>query len=292
MATKTVGLLPLIVIVGPTASGKSGAAVEIAQLCNGEIISADSRAIYTQMDIGTAKPTPEEQKGIPHWGISIVEPNLAYSASHFKQYAEQKIDEIRSRGHVPILVGGTGLYVDAVLFNYLFETVASSIDRGEFEEMTLDELYEYCTKNNVLLPENYKNKRYVIRAIERDGAISTKNKEPIQNSIVVGITTDSDLLKTRIRDRTEQLFERGVVDEARKLGKKYGWKHESMTGNIYPLIHEYLEGSMNLEEVKTKFNTLDWRLAKRQLTWLKRNDYINWMPLEDVVEYVVNRIAK
>jgi len=282
---------PLVVLVAPTASGKTALAIDIAKEVGGEIICADSRTIYRGMDIGTAKPTLEEQAEIPHWGINIVDPDERFTVADFQEYAKQKIDEIRERGHVPILVGGTGLYIDAVVFNFEFGPVADIERRKKLEEMSLDELYKYCNKNNVSLPENYKNKRYVIRAIEQK-SINTKRRDaPIDNCIIVGITTDRETLRTRIEHRSEQLFADGMVEEAKVLGDKYGWDHESMTGNIYPLCHLYFEGKMTLEEVKEKFIVQDWRLAKRQLTWLRRNPHIWWGELTDVKQHLLSVLA-
>jgi tRNA dimethylallyltransferase len=243
------------------------------------------------MDIGTAKPTTQERAGVPHWGLDLVEPNESFTAADFKAYAESKIEEIRARGHTPFLVGGSGLYVDAVLFDYQFGSVADPALRRELEAMDLDELHEYCKNNSVLLPENSKNKRYVIRAIEQKSINVKRSKEPISNSIVVGIATDRDVLRQRIDKRAEQLFDDGVVEEATILGKKYGWSSEAMTGNIYPLVHAYLEGDLSLDEIKDKFTTLDWRLAKRQLTWLRRNPYIHWAELDEAKRYLFARLA-
>lgn len=292
MVTKPIKQSPLIVIVGPTASGKSSVAVEIAKACHGEIISADSRTIYRHLDIGTAKPTLKEQAEIPHWGLDLLEPNQPYSVADFQAYAQQKIAEIRSRGHVPMLVGGTGLYIDAVIFDYQFGERANSENRGMFEGMTLSELHDYCYKNNIDLPENDQNKRYVIRAIERHGVPQKKRTTPVKNTIIVGITTEKMLLRTHIRERIEHLFERGVVEEAKSLGKLYDWDSEAMKGNIYPLLRRYHDGTMSEADVKEKNITLDWRLAKRQLTWLKRNPYIVWLPIGQVKEYVLAQLAK
>lgn len=283
--------LPLIVIVGPTASGKTTLAIELAEQCGGEIICADSRTIYKDMDIGTAKPTREERRRVSHWGLDLVEPGQRFTAADFKQYATQKIAEIRSRGHVPFLVGGTGLYIDAVVFDYQFGADADPELRAELESKTIEQLHEYCYKYNILLPENIHNKRYVIRAIEQK-TINTKRKsDPINTSIIVGIATEHDELRTRILQRTEQLFANGVVEEAIKLGKKYGWESEAMTGNIYPILNLYLRNELSLVEAKEKFTTLDWRLAKRQLTWLRRNPHIKWLTLTEAKTYVLSVLA-
>jgi len=290
METRTLDL-PLIVIVGPTASGKTGLAIDLASRFDGEIICADSRTIYKGMDIGTAKPTKEERHAVPHWGLDLVEPGERFTAANFKKYATQKIEEIRSRGRVPFLVGGTGLYIDAVLFNYQFGGDVNKALRNRLEEMTIEELHNYCNKNNVKLPENKLNKRYVIRAIEQKSVDLKRKSEPISKSVIVGISTDKEVLRTRITARSEQLFENGVVEEATILGKKYGWHNEAMTGNIYPLVHSYLNKELSLDDIKEKSTTLDWRLAKRQLTWLKRNPYIKWLTLDDARLYLESLLA-
>ena len=284
--------LPLVVIVGPTASGKTGLAIRLAEQVGGEIISADSRAIYQGMDIGTAKPSREERARIPHWGLDLVEPGEHFSAADFKAYTLQKIEEIRGRGHVPFLVGGTGLYVDAVLYDYQFGPQADPILRSRLEKLEVAELQQYCHAHNITLPENDKNKRYLIRAIEQKGLNTARRTTPINNSIIVGIATPTSILRTRIETRSEQLFDDGVVEEATLLGKKYGWDSEAMTGNIYPLVHEYLNGTLTLDEIKQKFVTLDWRLAKRQLTWLRRNSDITWLPLDEAYQFLSQKLAK
>jgi len=284
--------LPLVVIVGPTASGKTSLAIEVAEHFDGEIICADSRTIYKGMDIGTAKPTYEERARVSHYGLDLIDPDERFSAADFKRYANKKIAEIRERGHLPLLVGGTGLYIDAVLFDYQFGAEVDSKQRAEFEAMTLKELHDYCIENNVSLPENALNKRYVIRAIEQKGVSVKRNTKPISNSIIVGIATDREVLRSRISKRIEQLFDDGVVEEATILGNKYGWNNEAMTGNIYRLIQSYLDGEQTLEEIKVKATTADWRLAKRQMTWLKRNPTIHWFNPVEARNYLFRLLAK
>jgi len=282
---------PLIVIAGPTASGKSGVAIEIAEQYGGEIIAADSRTIFKGMDIGTAKPSKADQARVPHWGLDIVTPGEAFSAADFKAYAVQKIAEIRSRGHLPILVGGTGLYIDAVIFDYEFGPAADPVLRAKLEEMTLEDLHKYCIQHNITLPENDKNKRYVIRAIELKSTSAKRLDQPINTCIIVGIATDRDELRKRINQRAEQLFDDGVVAEAKTLGDMYGWESEAMTGNIYRLAHAYLDKLITEDELKYRNQNADWQLAKRQLTWLKRNQFIEWLPLESVKNYIGTRLA-
>jgi len=282
---------PLVVIVGPTASGKTTLAIEIAEQFGGEIICADSRTVYKGTDIGTAKPTDKDRKRVPHWGLDLVNPGDYFSVADFKLYAQKKIEEIRSRGNIPFLVGGTGLYIDAILFDYKFGEKADLLKRKLLNSMTLSELHNYCNKNNVLLPENKQNKRYVIRTIERNGIINSKMSNPIDNSIIVGITTEKTVLRTRIESRIEQLFDNGVVDEAKKLGEKYEWDNEALKGNVYPLAHSYLLGDITLSNMKIKLATIDWRLAKRQLTWLKRNPFIKWMSIDQAKLYLSDQLA-
>jgi tRNA dimethylallyltransferase len=283
--------MPLVVIVGPTASGKSGLAMDLAEQFGGEIICADSRTVYKGMDIGTAKPSLEDQALIPHWGLDLVEPDEPFSAADFKEYAVQKIAEIRARGHIPFLVGGTGLYVDAVVFDYQFGPVNAEL-RAKLEKLSLDELLLYCNENNIVLPENEKNKRHLITAIERNNVKSTRLSEPQQNTIIVGITTQKEILLQRIHERSEQLFANGVVQEASDLADEYGWDSEAMTGNIYRLSRDFLAGALTEAELKQKFETADWQLAKRQLTWLKRNPFIEWFELPKARIYLAERLAQ
>lgn len=284
---------PLIVIVGPTASGKTGLAVKIAKEYDGEVISADSRAVYRGLTIGTAKPSHEEQEGIPHWGIDLVEPNERFTAADFQRYTNKKVAEIRTRGHVPILAGGTGLYIDAVLYQFEFPKTSSDTSRrDELSALTLDQLYEYCLKNNVMLPENKKNKRYIVNTILRDGQTLKRRHELNENTIVVGITTEKTILRSRINDRAKMIIDQGVVEEALAVSSCYGWESEAMTGNIYPLIHEYIEDKISKDELELKFATKDWQLAKRQLTWLRRNEHIYWASLNDAYTYIAHRLAE
>lgn len=283
---------PLVVIVGPTASGKTALAIKLAAACNGEIICADSRTVYKGLNIGTAKPTPAERARVPHWGLDVVEPNETFTAADFKRYAVRKISEIRARGRVPFLVGGTGLYIDAVIFNYAFGPPADQTYRQKLEQMNISELHTYCLKNNITLPDNYQNKRYVIRAIERNDTKIKRKLSILANTIIVGITTDKGLLRQRIKARSEQIFDDNVVNEATLLGKNYGWNNEAMTGNIYKIVRQHLSGELSLIEAKAKFTTLDWQLAKRQLTWFKRNPYIWWGELTEAERYITRRLVK
>jgi tRNA dimethylallyltransferase len=282
---------PLIGIVGPTASGKSALAIDLAEQFGGEIICADSRTVYKGMDIGTAKPSSEDQARVKHWGLDLVEPGESFSVADFQKYAYETIADIRERGKVPFLVGGSGLYVDAVIFEFQFGLVNEKF-RAYLEGMTREELHKYCFENNIILPENEKNRRYVIRAIERNNVNLKRLTEPQQNTIIVGITTEKEILHKRIHARSEHLFESGMIEEAIALGTKFGWENEAMTGNIYKLVKQFVDGSITKDELKTQFETSDRQLAKRQLTWLKRNPFIKWLELDDAQKYIARRLAE
>lgn len=287
MASSSVKELPLIVIVGPTASGKTALAIEVAKRFGGEVICADSRTIYKGMDIGTAKPTLAEQAVVPHWGIDLVEPGCRFTVSDFKDYALKKISEIRSRGRLPVLVGGTGLYVDSILFDYKFSQKEDPGQRQSLEEMSLGELVSYCIENNINLPKDTQNKRRLIRAIERKDDNPQRLEQPISMSVIVGIATDKRTLRTRIERRAEQILTNGVVEESIALSKKYGWDNEAMTGNIYRLVRPYIdEGVFDIKEASRQFFSADWRLAKRQMTWFRRNPHIVWLSQADAVDYI------
>ena len=282
---------PLIVIVGPTASGKTSLAINLAEIYGGEIICADSRTVYKDMDIGTAKPSYEDCQRVPHWGIDLVYPYEYFSAAEFKQYSLKKIEDIRSRNKIPFLVGGTGLYIDAIVFDYKFGNKSYVKKITLLEKLTIEELWEYCSKNNIELPDNYNNKRYVIRCIEQGGINNSRKVEINNNIIVVGISTDRDNLRKRIKDRIEQFFDNNVVEEARILGKIYGWDNRAMSGNIYPILHKYIDNEISIEEAKVEIFYRDWHLAKRQMTWFRRNKNIEWLELNQVPSYIYSRMA-
>lgn len=281
-----------IVVTGPTASGKTSLAIELAEKIDGEIISADSRAIYRGLDIASAKPSALEQKGIPHWGIDLVNPGEYFSVADYKKYAEKKIKEIQKRGKVPIVVGGTGLYVDALIFDYCFDKKPDWELRSKMQQLSLPELYIYCQKNKILLPENKKNKKYVIRNIERKGSICKKNINHAKNFIVVGISTEKSVLRQRIEQRSEQIFSPELINEYQKIIKKCSTSSEAFKSNAYPILKSHLDGLLDFEQARAKFIVADWKLAKKQLTWLKRNKAIYWGNADQVKEYILKELDK
>ena len=283
--------LPLIAIVGPTASGKTSLAVRLAKQYGGEIICADSRTIYKGMDIGTAKPSPHEQALVPHWGLDLVEPGQRFTVVDFQRYANKQIAAIRQRGRIPFLVGGTGLYVDAVLYKFQFPTVNKKLMQ-QLQGYSIETLHEHCRVHNIELPNNKYNKRHVINTIVREGQQLQRSAHVDKNTYVVGIATQRDVLRERIAERTEQLFAHGVVQEATELAAHYGWDSEAMTGNIYPIVHKLQQGEYTLEQAKAAFCTADWHLAKRQMTWLRRNPDIIWHSLENAETYLGEVLAQ
>lgn len=272
---------PLIVIVGPTASGKSDFAIKLARKYGGEIICADSRTVYKGMDIGTAKPTRDDQLKAPHHLLDVVEPNQPFTASNFKGLANKAIKDIWVRGKWPIMVGGSGLYVDAVIFDYDFGEPANLVLRQELNELSVEQLQKLCRQKHIELPENYLNKRYLIRAIELGGLIQ-QNKVMRTNTIVVGLAPKKETLVKRVEQRAYKMLESGIVSEVALLGKKYGWNCEAMKSNIYRVFKDVVTGEKTQDKALEEVIRSDAALIKKQLTWFKRNPYINWGKPKDL----------
>ena len=280
---------PLIVVVGETASGKTSAAIEIAKLIDGEIICADSRTIYKGMDIGTAKPNKEEQSGIRHHIIDVVEPGQKFNVSDFKTIAEKCIQDISLRGKISIIVGGTGLYIDSVLYNYQFLDKADTVLREQLEQMSDEQLTTILNNKSIDTTNlNTKNRRHVIRAIETNGKKPAKENLR-ENTIVLGLKLDKDVLKDRILKRVERMFIDGYLKEVEQLSKKFGWDSEAMSGIGYKAAKEYFCGNASLEDVKKALVKRDIGLAKRQRTWFKRSNDILWF---EQPEQLVDRAIK
>jgi len=278
--------LPLIVILGPTASGKTGYAIRLAQLIGGEIICADSRTVYKGMDVGTAKPTKHEREIVLHWALDLVEPDQRFTLYDFQQYAYSKIAEIRGRGHVPMLVGGTGLYIDSVIYHYGLtkETEFDTARRGELEQMSVAELVNHATSRQIELPKDTLNKRRLVRAIEQ-GGVNKKCTQLDDNTVVVGIETDMNKLSVRSRVRSEQMLADGLIDETKQLLAKYG-AVEPLRRNAYGVARKYLDGEItDTDELIDKMTTADRHLVKKQLTWwrsARRAGDIMWRTLDEL----------
>lgn len=281
-------MAPLIVITGPTASGKTGLALELAERFNGEIVCADSRSIYKGMDIGTAKPTKEEQARVPHHLLDAVEPGERYTARDFQLDANQAIADIRSRDKVPFLVGGTGLYIDAVTLDFEWPEQAGA---SEFEAQTIEELQELIKNQHIAMPQNPQNKRHLVNALRRAGQGGSSLEKPLETTLVVAIATDRNVLRTRIEARAGEMFRAGVIDEAKRLSERYEWDSEAMKSNIYPIVRRVIDGEITERQAIDLFVTKDMRLAKRQVMWLKRHDYVQWLPLDEARRYIETRLG-
>lgn len=278
--------LPLIVITGPTASGKSGLALRLAEKWGGEIICADSRTVYKGMDIGTAKPTVDEQKQVPHWLLDIVYPNERFTVADFQRLARAAIIDIRSRGKIPFLVGGTGLYIDSVILDFQLGPEAESSERKRLEKLTIDELRALIKIQHIAMPENDLNKRYLVRCIEKSNVSTSSKLRPDDDVVVIALATEKDELRRRIRSRVDQMFVLKIVQETQRLFETYGADSEAMTGNIYRIVGQMLAGDIAEEQAKQLVATRDWRLAKRQITWLKRHDFVKWQTPSEAEIYV------
>lgn len=235
---------PLLVIVGPTASGKSALALQLAEQIGGEIISADSRTVYKGMDVGTAKPTAQERSAVPHHLLDVVEPDEPFTAADFKRLAQVAIHEIHGRNRLPIIVGGSGLYIDALLFDYGFSSDLAARDP--------------------------KNPRHLSKSEPRP-------HRPLRPyTLVIGLDVPREQLKTRIEKRVEAMLEAGFIDEIKSLMADYPGS-KALLAPGYKAFTEYLTGRLSLDEAKALFARNDYQLAKRQMSWFRRNKSIHWL---------------
>ncbi len=265
---------PLIAIVGETASGKSDLALKIAEKFSGELIAADSWTVYKDFNIGTAKPSPEERKRVPHHLIDIADPNTGFSAAEYKRMAVSAAGEISSKGKLPVMVGGTGLYIDSVIFDYSFLPPASPEIREELNQLTIDELLQKLDDLEIDTSGiDVRNKRRLIRLVETNGVRPSKG-ELRPNTLVLGLEIPRDELRMRVENRVDAMFAADLENEVKKLSIKYGWEVEPMKGIGYREFQEYFGGDQSLEQTRERIISATLNLAKRQRTWFKRNPYI------------------
>ena len=285
---------PLIILTGPTAVGKTELSIELAKTIGGEIISADSMQVYKYMDIGTAKIRPEEMDGVPHHLIDILDPGIAFNVALFKDMAKKAVEEIYERGNIPIIVGGTGFYIQALLYDIDFSEEDSDQNiRNELEQIAAEKGSEYlhaCLAE--VDPESaeqihHNNVKRVVRALEyyqmHGEKISVHNererqkKSPYQFFYFV-LTHDRNVLYDRIERRIDIMAEEGLVDEVDKL-LKMGYNRElvSMQGLGYKEIVAYLMGECTLEEAIYVLKRDTRHFAKRQLTWFRREKDVRWL---------------
>ncbi len=296
--TQSTDSIPLLTIIGPTASGKTSLSIALGNQFNAEIVSADSRQIYKEMDIGTAKASVEEMRQIPHYLIDIVYPNQDFSLAHYKKYAEQTIREIHSRRKLPILVGGTGLYISAIAEQYALPEVPPNPElREKLEnyaaqhgpEALHQQLQEFDSQAASQIHPN--NIRYVIRALEiykAQGIRKLLNNTPY-STFIVNLDWPRDELYQRIDQRIDQQIEQGLIAETKRLLSKYSPNLPAMSSLGYQELAIYLKGDLSLNEAVEIFKKNTRNYAKRQLTWFRRFKDVYLLPGSEI-ESLINTI--
>ena len=292
----------VIFLLGPTASGKTSLSVELAKTFNGEIISADSVQVYKEFNIGSAKVTKEEMQGVKHYGIDIKEPNESFSASEYVEYTKKCIEEILAKGKLPIIVGGTGLYVKALTQGYNFGGTAANEDfRREIEEIIAEKGLEYAVlmlKNiNPKLAEGIdtKNKVRVVRALE---IAKFGNEKLMTNSCeydfkIIATSMPREVLYQRINKRVKIMAENGLVEEVREIYQKYG-NCQAMSAIGYKEVVPFLNGEISKEQMIEKIAQNTRHYAKRQMTFLRGMDEVRYIDIsqQGAVETVKEEIEK
>jgi tRNA dimethylallyltransferase len=293
---------PLIVILGPTASGKTKLAIDLAKKFSGEIISADSRTIYEGLDIGTAKPTSEERKEVPHFLLDIIKPNTKFSVAEFQRLAFKIIDDIHQKNKIPFLVGGTGLYIDAVTKGFI-------IPKPKADERLRTKLASYSNKTLLaklkkLDPRTAhlidpKNKRRLIRALEvclvtgrPFSEQKAKAKAPYQ-ILKIGLKLSRQKLYERINQRIDEMIKKGLVRECQKLYEMgFDFNLPSLSGLIYKQMGDYLAGKMSLEEAIELAKSKTRNFARRQMTWFGKDKEIIWLSNPAEIELVISQFLE
>jgi tRNA dimethylallyltransferase len=283
----------VIVICGPTASGKTALSIELAKKINGEIISADSMQIYKDMDIGSAKPTKEEMQGIKHYLLDFVLPSTRYSVADYKKDATNAMEEIIKRGKTPIVVGGTGLYVDSLIYNIDYQEMEFDEEyREELEERVkkegLQKLYEEAKRIDpeAMIKISQNDKKRILRVLElyhQTGKTKTQQEiESRKNDVpydyhVFALTMDREKLYDRINQRVDIMVEQGLIKEVQNIVEKYNKYPTAMQALGYKEIKEYLDGKISKEEAIEKVKHETRKYAKRQLTWFRKNKQTIWI---------------
>lgn len=298
----------VIVICGPTASGKTGLSVKLAQAMNGEIVSCDSMQIYKDMTIGTAKVTKEEMQGIPHYLIDFVSPDERYSVADFQKDAEKAIHEIVAKGKTPIVVGGTGLYVDTLIYHIQYPEIETDLAyRNQLEEMIKEQGLEVAyQKAKEIDPQaiekiSSNDQKRIMRILEiyhqtqktkTQLEIESRREEPPYEYLVYAIDMDREKLYDRINQRVDIMIEQGLIEEVQALLEKYKNFPTAMQGLGYKEVVAYLKGNMTKEEMIETLKQETRRYAKRQLTWFRKNKEIKWIDGLRPVEENIQRILE
>jgi len=280
----------IIALVGPTASGKTSLAIELAKKLNGEVISVDSRQIYKGLDIGTEKVTKEEMDGVPHHMIDIVEPEETFTVQEFQTQARDHIEDILSRGKTPILAGGSGQYMDAVLYDTNFPVVPPNEKlREDLEALPTTALFKILEDQDPDRAENIDphNKRRLVRALE---IVEALGKVPPQekgtllyNTLYFGIEVDRDELRDRIEKRLYETLEKGLIKEVEDLRKRVDDARLDEFGLEYRVIRHHLDAKLSEEELRESLLTELMGYAKRQMTWFRKNKDIIWKKRGDTL---------
>lgn len=283
----------IIVICGPTASGKTALSIQLAKKINGEIVSADSMQIYKDMDIGTAKPSIEEMDGVKHYLIDNVSPTIRYSVANYKKDALNAIEEILKKGKTPIIVGGTGLYVDSLVNGIEYDDLEIDLEyrhqlEREAEEKGLEELYNKAIQIDAEAMKKISpnDRKRILRVLEiyhstgktkTEQEIESREKENPYEYVVFAINMDREKLYERINKRVDIMIENGLVDEVKSLINKYDELPTAIQGLGYKEVVSYLNNEITYEEMIEKIKQETRRYAKRQLTWFRRNKQIIWL---------------
>ena len=287
----------VIVICGPTASGKTALSIEVAKKINGEIISCDSMQIYKDMNIGTAKPTKEEMGEIKHYLIDYVLPTERYSVAEYKKDAKKAIKEVIEKGKTPIIVGGTGLYVDSLIYEIEYPEIKFDEEyrkklEKEVEEEGLEKLYEKAKKIDPIAIQKISktDKKRILRVLEiyhatgktkTEQEIISRQKEPEYDYKVYGLLWDRQKLYDRINLRVDIMIEQGLIEEVKTILKKYSKFPTAMQGLGYKEVVQYLNKEITKEEMIEKIKQETRRYAKRQMTWFRKNKQTIWLNAED-----------
>ena len=272
-------------ILGPTASGKSALGVKLAKKINGEIISADSRQVYKGLDIGSGKITRKEMGGVPHYCLDIVSPKKIFTVVDFKKCADKAIEEIFAKNKTPIIVGGTGLYIQAIVDNIVLPKVKPDWKlRKELEKKTTEEMFAMLKKLDPKRAKNIdaKNPRRLIRAIEIAKTLgkipNLAVKPPSWEFLQIGVKLPDEILKKNIEKRIKKMLKNGLVGETKKMKKSgLSWKRIYELGFEYKYPALFLQNKIGKDEILAKMLIENWQYAKRQMTWFKRDKRIKWI---------------
>ncbi|GAK11001.1 tRNA (adenosine(37)-N6)-dimethylallyltransferase MiaA [Geomicrobium sp. JCM 19039] len=286
--------LPLVVIVGPTAVGKTALSIEIAKAFHGEVINGDAFQVYKRLDIGTAKPTVNERQGVPHHLLNYIAPDESFSAAEFQRQAKKAIHGVREAGHLPILVGGTGMYVKSVTSDWQFEDQPANLAWREKMEQHAnqpggkEELHEALRQQDKAAAEriHQNNTRKVIRALEliqRGKAapvpLSQTNPTLLYDVIIIGLEMERSKLYSRIEQRVDRMIDQGLVQEVERLYEE-GYAHtQAMKAIGYKELVAYFEGEYSFEQAVDRIKIHSRQFAKRQLTWFKNKETVTWFDM-------------